>query len=201
MKITHKTLAPYVRDEKNRWKVESNIAPSFLLFSLGIFLALVYCFADAGRNKSGLGGSEPYESANTLDADGLPFVSRCIKVADRTYECGNREAITKWRAYEKNTFKATVTAYNSIPEQTDGSPCIAADGTDICRLERLGLHSCATWRVPLGTTIRIHGYGDCVVHDRTARKYGDRIDIYFGGADKILEAKAFGKKTLEVTIL
>jgi 3D (Asp-Asp-Asp) domain-containing protein len=100
------------------------------------------------------------------------------------------------------SFKAVVTAYNSVPEQTDGDPCIAADGTDICEALRRGEGTCAANCLPFGSVLDIPGLGACVVRDRTASRYGSRIDLYLGGRDQIKAAKTWGiKKGLIVTII
>lgn len=36
-----------------------------------------------------------------------------------------------------------VTAYTSRIEETDETPCISSDGSDVCALEAVGDHSCA----------------------------------------------------------
>lgn len=98
-------------------------------------------------------------------------------------------------------FKATVTAYNSVPEQTDNRPCKAADGTDICLALVRGERACAANCLPLGSIVDIPGIGQCVVRDRTASRFGSRIDVYFGGRDQIKAARQWGKKTLVLTII
>lgn len=98
-------------------------------------------------------------------------------------------------------FKAVVTAYNSVPEQTDGDPCIAADGTDICEAFRNGERACAANCLRFGSVVDVPGIGQCVVRDRTASRFGSRIDVYFGGRDQIKTARQWGKKTLVLTII
>ena len=98
------------------------------------------------------------------------------------------------------TLTVTVTAYNSVPAQTDGSPCIAADGSDICKLYAKGDYSCAS-ALPFGTKINVPGFGVCTVRDRLAPKYYYRVDIHMGGADCIPKARAWGKKKLTVTVI
>ncbi len=89
---------------------------------------------------------------------------------------------------------ATVTAYNTLAAQTDGSPCIAAKGDNICG--RDDVVACPRW-IPLGTKVTIQNKEyECL--DRTAMKYNSRFDISF---DKDYEgAIAFGKRTLPVTV-
>lgn len=95
--------------------------------------------------------------------------------------------------------RVIVTAYNSVTWQTDATPCIAADGTDICEAQKRGEESCAAY-LPFGTKIYIPDFGICTVHDRLAKKYQNRVDIYFGGVEKVQAARIWGKRTLEVTI-
>lgn len=102
---------------------------------------------------------------------------------------------------EGDKFKATVTAYNSVPEQTDSSPCLAADGSDICKSLARGERACAANCFPLGSVLDIPGIGRCVVRDRTATRFGSRVDVYFGGRDQIKAAREYGKKSLIITFI
>jgi len=94
----------------------------------------------------------------------------------------------------------TVTAYNSVPWQTDATPCISADGSNICKLRDLGDQSCAA-ALPFGTKVNIPGFGVCTVRDRLAPRFSYRIDVYFGGADQIQTAKQWGKRHVNVEVL
>lgn len=66
-----------------------------------------------------------------------------------------------------------VTGYNTVPEQTDSTPCIAASGDNICG--RNDVVACPR-ALPLGTEIEIDGKR-YVCLDRLAPKYDHRIDI------------------------
>ena len=98
------------------------------------------------------------------------------------------------------TLTVTVTAYNSVPAQTDGSPCIAANGADICKLHAQGDYTCAA-ALPFNTHLSIPGFGVCTVRDRLAPRFAHRVDIHMGGADSIARARAWGKRQLTVTII
>jgi|GEM_PF-1025241 len=100
----------------------------------------------------------------------------------------------------KYTKVYTVTAYNSVPWQTDSTPCISADGSNICKLRDQGDHSCAA-ALPFGTKINVPGFGVCTVRDRLAPRFSYRIDLYFGGSDQIQAAKQWGKRHVEVAVL
>ena len=94
----------------------------------------------------------------------------------------------------KEQVLATITAYNTIPEQTDNTPCLGAGG-NICG--RNNVVACPR-SIPLGTWVIIDDtYYQCL--DRLAVKYDDRFDISF---DKDIQgAKEFGKQYKEVIIL
>ncbi len=94
----------------------------------------------------------------------------------------------------------TVTAFNSVPEQTDSTPCTSADGSNICALEAVGDHSCAA-SFPFGTRIWVSGFGLCTVRDRLSQKYSYRLDLHFGGRSEIGRARAWGKRTMTVLVI
>src|ERR1051326_7695321 len=68
---------------------------------------------------------------------------------------------------------AYVTGYNTVPGQTDDTPCIAASGANIC-----GRHDAVACprQIGLGTVVEIRGT-TYVCEDRTARKFNSRFDI------------------------
>lgn len=76
-------------------------------------------------------------------------------------------------------FNAIITGYNSVQWQTDSSPCISADGSDICTLHRQGENTCAANFLPFGTRLWIRGLGECTVRDRMASRFPYRVDWYF----------------------
>lgn len=94
----------------------------------------------------------------------------------------------------KEQVLATITAYNTVPWQTDDTPCLGAGG-NICG--RNNVVACPR-SIPLGTWVIIDDtYYECL--DRLAVKYDDRFDISF---DKDIQgAKEFGRQIKEVIIL
>lgn len=90
---------------------------------------------------------------------------------------------------------ATVTAFNTVEAQTDQTPCIAANGQNICG--RDDVVACPR-KYQFGTKVEILGKEyECV--DRTASRYDGRFDISF---DKDLaRAINFGIRNLEVRIV
>ena len=83
-----------------------------------------------------------------------------------------------------------VTAYNvGVKGQTDDTPCLGATGENLCRLVARGLKVCAANFVAPETILNIEGYGECVVLDRTNRRFAHRVDIAMrkDEADRALE--------------
>jgi hypothetical protein len=66
-----------------------------------------------------------------------------------------------------------VTGYNTVPAQTDQTPCISASGANICG--RRDTVACPPLLRP-GDVVEIKGR-TYVCEDRTARKYRTRFDI------------------------
>lgn len=94
--------------------------------------------------------------------------------------------------------RVTVTAYSSTPDQTDDTPCITADGFDVCAN---GIENVVAANfLPIGTQVKIPDYfGDQVftVHDRMNRRYGDRVDVWMVSRAKAIE---FGRRTLKIEV-
>ncbi len=106
---------------------------------------------------------------------------------------GDREPIrTTW---------VVATAYSSDVAQTDDTPCIPANGYDLCEhYEKYGYgNSVAANFLPLETQVALPElFGDklFVVRDRMNARYGEgRIDIWMPTKE---EAKTFGVKYIKM---
>lgn len=94
-----------------------------------------------------------------------------------------------------------VSAYNVGDKiQCSGDPCVSASGEDVCRAVRAGLKRCAANFVPLGTVLRIEGWGECLVADRMNKRYAEAVDIAMG-PDEVARAVEFGRRNLLVEIM
>lgn len=92
-----------------------------------------------------------------------------------------------------DTIKAYVTGYNTVPEQTDSTPCIAASGENICG--RVDVITCPR-KYAFYTVFEIDTkLYTCL--DRTALKYDDRFDI---SCDKDINcpARVTGYKLIKI---
>jgi 3D (Asp-Asp-Asp) domain-containing protein len=94
-----------------------------------------------------------------------------------------------------------VTAYNvGDPRQTDDTPCVSANGEDICEALIKGEKRCAANFVPLGTRLHVETVGVCLVTDRTNRRYRDRVDIAMH-KHEYQKAIQFGRQNLMVKVI
>jgi len=92
-----------------------------------------------------------------------------------------------------------VSAYNSVPSQTDGNPLVGAWGDSLTKKQK----SVAVSRDLIGlglkhnTKVMIEGLpGVYLVRDKMAARWTKRIDIYMG--DKVEKAKKWGVKKLSI---
>lgn len=99
----------------------------------------------------------------------------------------------------KSVSTHVITAYNSEAAQTDSSPCITANGFNVCKH---GIEdTIAANFLKMGTKVRIPDlYGDrvFVVRDRMNPKHPNRVDIWM--KDRASAIK-FGVKTVKIEVL
>jgi 3D (Asp-Asp-Asp) domain-containing protein len=100
----------------------------------------------------------------------------------------------------EHSLVVTATAYNSLPEQTDAEPHVAAWGDPIAP----GMKVIAVSRdlIPVGldrhTPVKIEGFpGVYLVLDKMNKRWEKRIDIYMG--HDLEAARAWGKRQVEIS--
>ena len=93
----------------------------------------------------------------------------------------------------------TMTAYNSEPGQTDNSPCITANGFNVCDN---GIEdTIAANFLPFGSKVKIPElFGDrvFVVRDRMNKRFSNRVDIWMIERP---DAVKFGVKVARIEVL
>lgn len=94
---------------------------------------------------------------------------------------------------EPETIEAFVTGYNTVPEQTDSTPCLASAG-NICG--RRDVVACPR-SLPLNTSVKIREKV-YVCMDRLHKKYDNRFDI---SCDKDFKCPYQVTGTTTVTII
>jgi hypothetical protein len=93
-----------------------------------------------------------------------------------------------------------ITMYNvGVPAQTDNSPCISANGENICTAIALGYNRCASNEFAFGTRLEVKGLGECIVTDRMNSRYTTAVD-WAMPADQTKQALQFGRKNLLITV-
>ena len=102
---------------------------------------------------------------------------------------------------ELSAQRVYMTAYTSTRSQTDRSPCVSADATNICRLYRTGACIIAVSRdlrrfYPYGSKVYVEGK-ICIVHDTMHPRWHKRIDRYLGYSHH--KMRQFKNRYVEVT--
>lgn len=93
----------------------------------------------------------------------------------------------------------SMTAYNSEAAQTDDSPCITANGFNVC--EHGIEDTVAANFLPMGTKIRIPElFGDriFIVRDRMNKRYTERVDVWMLHYD---DAIKFGVRKAKIEVV
>lgn len=100
----------------------------------------------------------------------------------------------------ERTLVVTATAYNSVPEQTDSDPLLAAWGDSLAP----GMKVIAVSRdlIPVGldrhTPVKIEGFpGVYLVLDKMNKRWEKRIDIYMG--NDLEAARAWGSRQVKIS--
>lgn len=91
------------------------------------------------------------------------------------------------------------TAYTSAVAQTDSTPCITADGYNVCAAGEENV--VAANFLPFGTKIMIPDvFGDRIftVHDRMNKRYYYRVDVWMMSYNKAIQ---YGKRDIRIIIL
>ena len=97
------------------------------------------------------------------------------------------------------TMVVTSTAYSSTVDQCDSTPCIAADGFNVCANGQENV--VAANFLKFGTKIKIPElYGDKVftVHDRMHPRFNNRVDLWKLSRERAIQ---YGKRTIKIEIL
>ncbi|MBU0722583.1 3D domain-containing protein [Patescibacteria group bacterium] len=93
----------------------------------------------------------------------------------------------------------TITAYNSEAGQTDNSPCITANGFNVC--ENGVEDTIAANFLPFGSKVKIPGlFGNrvFVVRDRMNKRFSNRVDVWMIERP---DAIKFGVKVARIEVL
>lgn len=104
------------------------------------------------------------------------------------------------QAQEAPRYSITVpiSAYNALPEQTDATPCITANGFNLCEAEEENV--VAANFIKLGARIKIpelYGDKEFLVVDRMNPRYTYKVDIW---KKELADAKRFGVQIARIEV-
>ncbi len=98
----------------------------------------------------------------------------------------------------KRVLTVPVTAYNSLPGQTDSTPCITANGFNLCKNDTQNV--IAANFLKFGTKVRFPDFDPDTIYtvqDRMNARYTYRADIWM---KSYADARQFGIKNLKMEI-
>ena len=175
MKNKHKQFA-------NEWRIIEKLFATFILLLILLFNIQDDTYA-------------MYDQLHASQGNVARLRARLHTLKEKNKELRDNPDLSQYEL-EMRSRTAIVTAYTSRIEETDDSPCISADNTNICEVDYCVV---AHNYLPFDTKINLEGIGECVVKDRMNSRYShEHMDIYFG--NDLEGAKQFGVKELKYTI-
>ena len=133
---------------------------------------------------------------------GIDNILKTEVVYNRVEEVEEVKSISIGPEGIKESFIMEVSMYTSSVAETDSSPCISANGTNICEGIKNGNNYCASNEFEFGTELSIDGTGHCIVVDRMNSRYKNNVDYYAGkGGDAFKKAINFGRRDKVVVII
>ncbi|MEI6529308.1 MAG: hypothetical protein WCN88_02825 [Candidatus Falkowbacteria bacterium] len=129
-----------------------------------------------------------------------PVATSTVQVLDQDDALASSTLATSTKAIKiVRESTHTMTAYNSEAGQTDDSPCITANGFNVC--EHGIEDTIAANFLPMGTKVKIPDlYGDriFVVRDRMNKKHPNRVDVWMKNRSAAMQ---FGVKVAKIQVL
>lgn len=191
--MTNKALAfKYKIKRKKDQILDSKFLLAVLMLTIGISWTVTYYEYPILRNDY----NKAIEIVNRIENSGevVKKTDDSVGAATQANSTSEEELNSPSPARE---LTVEMSAYTSRVEETDASPCISADGSNICEYDGCVV---AYNALPLGSKVIVDGFGECTVKDRMNSRYGENnMDIYF--KHDLQGALAFGRQQVNVTVL
>ncbi|MEK7123074.1 MAG: hypothetical protein AAB855_04435 [Patescibacteria group bacterium] len=129
----------------------------------------------------------------------IPYREGREPLADHEKPGARLLGLSKKQTPAPRNMRMVITAYSSTPDQTDNTPCITANGYNVCTANAENV--IAANFLPFGARVQIPElFGDRVftVQDRMNARHSQRVDIWMTSRHK---AKQFGVKRAEIVVL
>jgi 3D (Asp-Asp-Asp) domain-containing protein len=173
-----------------------------IIFSFNFLFFAMPTLADeaVAASKSGTSSTETNVQSDNIVKDIQPDNQVLQIIREQAEKVAAQKA-----EEEKNKDKViysgihVITAYNSEAAQTDDSPCITANGFNVC--EHGEEDTIAANFLKFGTKVKIPElFGDrvFVVRDRMNKRYSDRVDVWMV---KRQDAVKFGVKKVTIQVI
>lgn len=190
-------------------KIGEEIVPLSRQQSLLLFLLIACIFqfvlfftpalaAETVAAQDGLISLDAVNRSSEMDKDAQKIVSSMVVEATTTPETIATTTLPVTPKV-KSTSIHVITAYNSEVGQTDDSPCVTANGFNVCQHGQED--TIAANFLKFGTKVKIpelYGERVFIVRDRMNVKHPNRVDIWMKNHSSAIK---FGIKTAKIQVL
>jgi len=167
-----------------------------LLIIISFVFQFIFFYAPAFADETG-------KQVKLMDGDAIIRLDSMVKASEMDTEAAKMRPILP-QAEDKpikviKVSTHTITAYNSEPGQTDDSPCITANGFNVC--EHGQEDTIAANFLPFGAKVQIpdlFGERVFVVRDRMNKRHTSRVDIWMKDKDDAIQ---FGIKVAKIQVI
>ncbi len=183
----------YFKASIGKKRIANNSKFSQLLLFVVVINMLILPYSGSGTTMAG--NNSIQEKINSIKESFVVLAKENDKELSEDKQ-EKTEAVERTVAWSKNY---TMTAYNSEVAQCDASPCITANGFNVC--EHGIEDTVAANFLKFGTEIRIPElFGDkiFVVRDRMNARYTNRVDVWLLHKDNAID---FGVKYPLIEVL
>jgi 3D (Asp-Asp-Asp) domain-containing protein len=141
----------------------------------------------------------PYRDAENSDSDRDDTIMPTLLGIHITAPHGATQKVRNTSSLSGGARTILVTAYSSTKDQTDASPCITANGFNVCKNGAENV--IAANFLPFGARVQFPEYfgaREFIVQDRMNARYSNRVDIWMKTR---VAAKQFGVKRLKMVVV
>lgn len=186
-----------LRSGVDRYMLNKNVFKSLNLFlSLILFFdfSLIPFSAQANQDNEEKIVFFPFDQELSEN-----FINAIIAQNQERYPAEKKQLTLEVKKIVAPTQYHVITAYNSDPRQTDSTPCITANGFDVCKH---GIEdTVAANFLKFNTKIKMPDlFGDriFIVRDRMHPRFNNRVDVWMKDYD---QAIIFGKKLTRIELV
>ena len=182
-----------LKNASYRFVFSIGLGTILFFFSLGVYSASKVIIAEYPDTKEYI--------ASKLTKKVVIVNEPVIEEVELSGNSGELESNMQETHNAEEKINVEMSAYTSREQETDGSPCISADNSNICEYDGCVV---ASNDFPLQTIVNVDGFGECTVKDRMNSRYSFlktgqyNMDIYM--KYDLQKALNFGRQKIDITL-